>query len=52
MNFSDYTDCISTAIQHAFDLDTPSDLLPLTITNDASMLAGLDSDRMGCAAWD
>jgi hypothetical protein len=39
------------ALQHAFDMDTPQDLLPLTITQDAYMLAGFDSDRMGFAAW-
>ena len=47
-----YSDCIALAAQHAFDLDTPQDLLPLTITQDAYMLAGLESDRMGCAVWD
>ena len=47
-----YTDCISIATQHAFDLDTPNDLLPLTITQDACKLAGLESDRIGCATWD
>jgi len=46
------TQAIPMALQHAFDLDTPLDLLPLTITQDAYMLAGLDSDRLGCAAWD
>jgi hypothetical protein len=46
-----YSDCIFQAIQNAFDVDTPQELLPLTITRDAYMLAGLDSDRMGCAAW-
>ena len=46
----DYQHCISHAIQKAFD--TPQDLLPLTITQDAYLLAGLESDRMGCAAWD
>jgi hypothetical protein len=46
-----YSDCIFQAIQNAFDVDTPQELLPLTITRDAYMLAGLESDRMGCAAW-
>ncbi len=46
-----YSDCISQAIQLSFDLDTPQDLLPLTINHDASFLAGLESDRMGCAGW-
>ena len=46
------TQAISMALQHAFDMDTPQDLLPLTITQDAYMLSGgLDSDRMGCAGW-
>lgn len=48
MNF---TDCISHSIQHAFDLDVPQDLLPLTINQDACLLAGLESDRIGCAGW-
>jgi hypothetical protein len=42
---------LSMALQHAFDMDTPQDLLPLTITQDAYMLAGLESDRYGAAAW-
>ena len=46
-----YSDCIYNAIQHAFDLDIPQDLLPLTITQDAYKLAGLESDRYGAAAW-
>jgi hypothetical protein len=48
MNHS-YSDCIYNAMQHAFDMETPQDLLPLTITQDACMLAGFESDRMGCA---
>ena len=47
----DYQHCISHAIQKAFDFDTPQELLPLMITQDAYLLAGLESDRMGCAAW-
>lgn len=47
-----YLDCITIAAQHAHDLDVPAALLPLTISNEASMLAGLDSDRMGSAGWD
>jgi hypothetical protein len=47
----DYQHCISHAIQKAFDFDTPQELLPLTITQYAHMLAGLESDRIGCAAW-
>lgn len=51
-NIVNFSDCISNAIQHCFDLDIPQDLLPLTITQDACMLAGLESDRMCSAAWD
>jgi hypothetical protein len=47
-----YTDCITIAAHQAFDMDTPMDLLPLTITNGAAMLAGLDSDRIGAPVWD
>lgn len=47
-----YTDCISHAIQHAFDLDIPSSLLGNTIVSEAAMLAGQESDRMGSAIWD
>ena len=46
-----YSDCIFSAIQRSFDTDTPSELLPLQITKDACMLAGFESDRMGCASW-
>ena len=49
---TNYADSICMAVQHAFDSDLPLVLMPLTITQDASMLAGLDSDRIGCAAWD
>jgi hypothetical protein len=47
-----YTDCITYAAQHAQDWDLPQTLLPLTITNEAALLAGLESDHMGCADWD
>ncbi len=46
-----YSDSLCAAVSKQ-DWDVPNDLLPMTITNEASMLAGLDSDRMGCAAWD
>lgn len=51
MNTS-YADSICIAAQYAYATDLPMDLMPITITQDASMLAGLDSDRLGCAAWD
>jgi hypothetical protein len=47
-----FTDCLSTAANRAFEMDTPQDLLPLTITHDACLLAGLESDHIGCATWD
>ncbi len=47
-----YFDSLTFAAQHAGDDDLPAELLPLTINNQAAMLAGIDSDRMGGAAWD
>jgi len=44
-------DCITHAMQHALDLDTPEALLPLTINQDACRLAGLESDTIGNAGW-
>lgn len=45
-----YFDSITMAAQRAHDWDVPERLLPLTIDREASLLAGLESDRMGCAA--
>ncbi len=50
MNTS-YADSICIAVQNAYYSDLPTDLMPLYISQNASMLAGLDSDRMGCAGW-
>lgn len=47
-----YIDCIATAAHSIADWEVPDDLLPLTLTNEAARLAGLESDRMGCAAWE
>lgn len=49
-----YSDCITVAAHHAFedDWDLPARLWGNTIVSEAAMLAGLDSDRVGCAAWD
>lgn len=47
-----FFDSITVAAQHAYEWDVPEDLLPLTISNEAALLAGLDSDRVGSAAWD
>ena len=46
-----YFDSGSIAANHAFDMDTPDSLLPLTIASEACMLSGYDSDRLGCS-WD
>jgi len=47
-----YIDCITVAVQHSHDRDVPEALLPLTISNEAALLAGLDSDHAGDTAWD
>ena len=48
---SSYADSICIAAQNAYHSDLPMDLMPLTITQDASILAGLDSDHIGYADW-
>lgn len=49
-----YSDCITIAAHHAFENDwaVPTGLLGNTIVSEAAMLAGFDSDRIGCAAWE
>jgi hypothetical protein len=49
-----FSDCITVATHHAFEMDSdmPTALWGNTIVSEAAMLAGLDSDRLGCAAWD
>jgi hypothetical protein len=48
-----YTDCITIAAHHAFESEweIPSALLGNTIVSEASMLAGFDSDSIGCTDW-
>jgi hypothetical protein len=46
MNF---TDSVTMAMQHAFDLDTPQYQLPIFISQNAYQRSALESDRMGCA---
>jgi hypothetical protein len=46
-----YFDSVSIVAHSVEDWDLPPELLPLTIANEAALLAGLDSDRMGSAAW-
>ena len=43
-----YFDSVSIAAHHAFDLDIPVDLLPLTIVSEACMLSGMESDQVSC----
>jgi len=41
-----YADSICMAAQNAYYSDTPMRLMPLTITQDASMRAGIESDEI------
>lgn len=49
-----FSDCITVATHHAFDTDedVPTNLWGTTIMSEATRLAGLDSDRIGCPTWD
>jgi hypothetical protein len=47
-----YFDCITFALHRAQDRDVPPELLPLTIADEAALLAGLDSDRRSTATGD
>lgn len=47
-----YIDCITLAVHRAQDREVPAELLPLTIADEAAMLAGLDSDRTVDVAGD
>ena len=49
-----YSDCITIAARHVFenDCDVPTGLLGNTIVSEADMMAGFDSDRVGCAGWE
>ena len=49
---TNYFDSMTIAAQYAQDWDVPPALLTLTIRNQAAMLAGLESDRMGTRVWD
>nr|WP_316640031.1 hypothetical protein [uncultured Roseateles sp.] len=46
-----FQDCLLTAAATLLDLDLPPELLPLTITNQAAFLAGLDSECGGDLDW-
>jgi hypothetical protein len=47
-----YADALSTAVATAIDWDLPLALLPLIITNQMASLSGLESERLGCTAWE
>ena len=47
-----YQDCLFTAATTMLDWDTPEELLPLTITNHAANLVGLEAGHLGNPAWD
>lgn len=47
-----FEDCIAVAAHHISDWDVPSELLPLTLTNEAARLAHLDSDHRGAPVGD
>lgn len=49
-----YSDCITIAAHYAFenDWDVPTGLLGNTIVSEAARLAGVDSDFIGCSAWE
>lgn len=46
-----FQDCLLTAASAMLDLDLPPELLPLTITNHAAMLAGIGSEAIGDPGW-
>lgn len=46
-----FQDCLLAAATTALELDLPPDLLPLTITSEASLLAGIESDLIGDPGW-
>ena len=45
------TQAISAAMQHAFDMDTPQDLLPLVIASEADLLCGNEAGQSDHMAW-
>jgi hypothetical protein len=47
-----YADAFPTALATAIDWNLPIALLPLIITNQMASLSGLESERLGCTAWE
>lgn len=46
-----YQDCLLSAASTVIDLDVPVELLPLTISSQAALFAGFDSDVFGDPDW-
>lgn len=46
-----YEDCLLRAVNDALDSDLPVELLPLTVTSHAGLLAGLPADHLGARHW-
>jgi len=47
-----YQDALMSAATTVMDWDLPPELLPLTITNQAALLANVAPDLIGRHAWD
>ncbi len=46
-----YEDCLLRAVNSALDDDLPPELLPLTVTRHAGLLAGVPADHLGASYW-
>lgn len=46
-----FEDCLLRAVTSALDEDLPPELLPLTVTSHAGLLAGVPADHLGTRAW-
>jgi hypothetical protein len=46
-----FTDSITMAMHHSFDLEIPEELLPLVIASEAAMLSGFEAGHSGHCAW-
>lgn len=46
-----FEDCVLLAVTAALDEDLPPELLPLTVTSHAGMLAGVSADHSDIQLW-
>jgi hypothetical protein len=46
-----FDDCLIHAVTSALDEDLPPELLPLTVTRHAGLLAGHTADHLGAPTW-